>query len=164
MRLTGTPLERQVGSSVIYVAPDPIGIAGLRYYREAFASLDFEHSGGIDPDPLVTLVPPTLIFETNQYTQRRPDSNGYSGHTWEGTPEGAVWIRGGNEYRFGRAVRPEDRLRVKWTLVAASDITTTNGREMIRLVSEADVSTVDGDWLGWTRETMFLTDRILHDG
>lgn len=159
MRTADTRLTQQLGSSVTYVALEPVGAATFRYFAEAVGDLDPRYlsapNGGAEDVPTA---PPTLLFETNQYTGRRPDANGYSGHTWDGIPATAVWIRGGNEYRLGRPVRPSDRLKVTWTLVGVRDVTTREGREMIQVTSEADFRSTDGDWLGWTRETMFLAD------
>jgi acyl dehydratase len=161
MRLEDTTLLDQVGREVVYVAPDPLGTAAFRYFASAIGDhnpryLDDEVARSLGYDGCVA--PPTLVCETNQYTARAPDESGYVGHSWPGIPPEAVWIRGGNDYRLGRAVRPEDRLQVTWKLVEARDILTRNGASMVRITSEADYFSVDGDWLAWNREVMFLAD------
>ena len=163
MRLEDTDIQSQVGSVVTYVAPEPIGAAVFRYFAQAIGDpfeVRYEGSG----DPLEhseeLIAPPTLIFETNQDTNRGPDHNGFTGHCWDGIPHGAVWIRGGNEYRIGRPVVPDDVLHVTWTLIDARTITTRDGRLMVQITSEANFKSQDGDWLGWNREDMFIADPV----
>lgn len=158
MRLHDTDLLAQVGSEVLYVSPEPIGAAAFRYFTEAVGDPGTAYRRGSESGGSGPVAPPTLIFETNFYTGRRPDRNGYAGHAWEGIPDGAVWIRGGNEYRMGRPVKPEDRLKVTWRLMQVREITTREGRELVQVTSEADYYSLEGDWLGWNREVMFLAD------
>lgn len=162
MRIEHTQLDQLVGTEVQYVAPDPLGVATFRYFALAvtddnprYTEIDEARRQGYED----LIAPPTLVCETNQYTGRRPDAHGYVGHSWPGIPSSAVWIRGGNDYRFERPVLPADILRVTWTLVEARDVTARDGREMIRLTSEATYHDVDGDVLAWNREIMFLADR-----
>jgi hypothetical protein len=160
MHARDTGLMAQIGSEVVYLAPEPIGAAAFRYFAEAIGDHDPQYRWG-DPASGSSgqIAPPTLLFESNHYTGRRPDRNGYSGHTWDGIPPEAVWIRGGNEYRIGRPVRPEDRLRVTWRLVGVRDVTTRDGRDLVQITSEVDFRSMEGDWLGWNREIMFLADQ-----
>ena len=158
MRLHDTDLLSQVGSEITYLSPEPIGAASFRYFAEAIGDLCTDDRYDAEPESPKPVAPPTLIFETNFYTGRRPDRNGYTGHAWGGIPDEAVWIRGGNEYRIGRPVKPDDRLRVTWRLIRVRDITTKEGRELVQVTSEADFHSLEGDWLGWNREVMFLAD------
>jgi len=166
VRLEDTGLLAQIGSVASYVAPEALGAAAFRYFAQAIGDATGHRHAMTDDSPGCEAAPvasPTLIFETNQYTGRDPDRHGFTGHAWDGIPSEAVWIRGGNEYRIGRPVRPEDRLHVTWTLVAARTVTTQDGRTMVQFTSEADYRSEAGDWLGWNRETMFLADPKVQD-
>ncbi len=112
-----------VGAEVVYTAPEEIGRAAIRYFARAVG----------DDNPVYgDVAPPTLVVESVQYMDGRRNDEGYAGHTWPlPIPEGYRTVRGGNEYTFGRAVRPDDRLTVAWRL---RDI--TEKRSMIFVVSE----------------------------
>lgn len=143
------------------MAPEPLCEATFRYFAVAVGDhnpvyMDAAAAGRMGHATVIA--PPTLVCETNQYTGAAPDANGYVGHAWDFVPKGAVWIRGGNEYRFGRPVRPGDHLHVTWRLADAANKTTRDGREMLRLVSEATYTDGEGDFLAWNREVMFLAD------
>ncbi|MEV4898921.1 MaoC family dehydratase N-terminal domain-containing protein, partial [Nonomuraea sp. NPDC055795] len=70
-------------NEVTYTAPEELGRAAIRYFAEAVG----------DANPLYTddayarehgydgvIAPPTLIFETNQFTGLPRDADGYCGH------------------------------------------------------------------------------------
>jgi acyl dehydratase len=161
MRLPEDLLREVIGMTVRYEAPDPLGAAAFRYFAVAVGDhnpvyLDPAAARRLGHDSVIA--PPTLVCETNQYTAKLPDANGYVGHGWSFAPAGAVWIRGGNDYRIGRPVRPTDRLHVVWCLVDAANKTTRSGREVVRLISEATYTDEVGDFLAWNREIMFLAD------
>jgi len=167
MRLDDTRLREQIGREVTYTSPDPLDPAAFRYFAIAVGDrnpryLDSDAASAQGYDARVA--PPTLVCETNQYTDLTADRSGYVGHAWEGIPDEAVWIRGGNDYRFGRPVLPGDRLHVTWVLAEAQDVTTRDGRSMIRLVSEAEIRDVGGDFLAGNREIMYLADAVSLDG
>lgn len=160
VRLSDEQVRECVGLKARYVAPDPIGAAAFRYFAQAIGDanpvyLDTVIARELGHDSVIA--PPTLVCETNQYTGRDPDENGYSGHAWPLELQGATWIRGGNEYRFGRPLRPDDQLSVEWSLVEAANKTGRDGTEMVMIVSEAIYRNQVGDFLAWNRETMFYT-------
>ena len=111
MGLLTDELRARIGEQRTYSAPEPFGAAAGRYYALAIG----------DDNPLYTdaeyarahglagvTAPLTLICETNQYANLRPDSEGYAGHTWGIEIPGTRTVRGGNSYEFFRRIRPED--------------------------------------------------------
>lgn len=163
MRLSDDVLAAAVGLEETYKAPEPIGAAAFRYFALAVAD---HNPSYVDADAAAQaghatiIAPPTLICETNQYTGAPPDGHGYIGHSWGFIPPEATWIRGGNEYRFGRPVRPADVLVVVWRLVEARNMTTRAGRDLVIVVSEGTYTDSRDEFLAWNREVMFFGDLV----
>ncbi len=132
-----------------YQAPEALSHASIRYFALAI---------GADPDRWTEAAPPTLICETNQLTgNSRADTNAYLGHTWElPFPVPCVMIRGGNDYRFGRPVRPGDRIQTTWTLVDAVEREGGGGTPLLFVTARADYTAEDGEWLASNTETLIF--------
>lgn len=161
MHLEPQELAACIGLVSTYTAPEPIGEASFRYFAQAVGDRNpvyLDHAAATAAGHATVIAPPTLVCETNQLTDRRPDANGYVGHRWPIIPADATWIRGGNDYRFGRPVQPHDRITVEWQLVRAENRTTRDGRDVVMLVSEGTYTDQRGDLLAWNRETLFLAD------
>lgn len=143
-----------VGREITFTAPEEIGRAGIRYFAlalgdanplyrdEAFARKTAH--GGI-------IAPPTLVCETNQYSDRQPDENGYIGHTWTLPVPNSRFIRGSNEYEFYQPVRPSDRITVTWRLEKIEE-RQGRGGPLLLVVSQARYMNQDGTLLATNRE------------
>jgi len=136
-----------IGHTVTYVAPEPLGPAAIRYFAIAVGS---------DPDRWVDEAPPTLVCETNQLTGiDRPDGDGYLGHVWSlPFPVPVTMIRGGNDYRFHRPVRPADRITTAWRLEAVDEHVDRTGEPLAVVTAEARYRDADGEALATNVETL----------
>jgi acyl dehydratase len=113
-RLVTAEVAAQVGRTVTYRAPEPLGRASIRYYALAI---------GADPDRWVDEAPPTLIADSCQLTGRRaPDAAGYLGHGWDlPFPVPCTLIRGGDDLRLHRPVRADDVITTTWELTSIDE-------------------------------------------
>ncbi|MFE0150343.1 MaoC family dehydratase N-terminal domain-containing protein [Nonomuraea sp. NPDC059007] len=139
-------------NEVTYTAPEELGRAAIRYFAQAVG----------DANPLYTddayarehgydgvIAPPTLIFETNQFTGLSRDPDGYCGHTWDLDFPGTRLVRGGNTYEFHQPVRPADVITVTWRL---GDIVRKAGK--IFVTSTATYTNQHADLLAVNEETL----------
>ncbi|MDH4076192.1 MAG: MaoC family dehydratase N-terminal domain-containing protein, partial [Acidimicrobiia bacterium] len=138
-----------VGRTVSYTAPEPLGVASLRYYALAV---------GADPGRWVREAPPTLIFDTCQLTGRRdPDGAGYLGHAWDlPLPVPCALIRGGNDYELHRPARADDVIGTHWTLSAIEERTGSDGSPFLVVTAEARYAGAGGDPIASNTETSIL--------
>ena len=149
MTLLLTPEVRAaLGSTVTYVAPEPLGRASIRYFALAI---------GADPQRWRNEASPTLICETAQLTGRTvPDGNGYLGHAWElPLPVRCAMFRGGNDYRFERLARFDDVIETTWTLTDATERADREGNSLLLVSAEARY-TAGEDLLATNTETMIF--------
>ena len=151
-------LQAMVGMEVEYRAPEPLGKTMIRYFAQALRDpnpiyLDDEYARAAGYPGVIA--PPTLICETNQYTNQEPNAEGYVGHLWDLPIEGAP-IRGGHEYEFHRPVLPTDRISATFRIAEVSEMTTSKGDAMLRIVSEIRYTSDDGDLLATNREIFFF--------
>lgn len=131
MSALSTPAaQARVGERITYQSPEPLGAASIRYFALAIGS---------DPDRWLDRAPPTLLFETNQLTGRSArDDAGYLGHTWDlPLTEPTAMIRGGNDYRIHRPVRPDDLITTTWTLRALDEREDRDGHPLLFVVADA---------------------------
>ncbi|MBI3966989.1 MAG: MaoC family dehydratase N-terminal domain-containing protein [Chloroflexi bacterium] len=146
-----------IGREASYTAPEEIGRAGIRYfalaledenplYRDEELASRTRHRG--------IVAPPTLVCETNQVYDRRPDPDGYVGHTWDLPLPECRMIRGGNDYEFFQAVRPSDRITATWRLADVYERETSRGGLMLFVISEISYRNQSGDLLAINRETV----------
>ena len=137
-----------LGTTVTYVAPEPLSRASIRYFALAI---------GADPQRWRDEAPPTLICETAQLTGRAvPDGNAYLGHAWDlPLPVRCAMIRGGNDYRFDRPARFDDVISTTWTLTDATERLDREGHPLLFVTAEAAYS-ADGDSLATNAETMIF--------
>jgi acyl dehydratase len=164
--MTGTlltdELRARIGEIKVYVAPEPIGKAAFRYFAQAIG----------DDNPLYTddqfaqqhgyagvIAPPTLICETNQYANLVRESTGYAGHGWDIEIPGTRLLRGGNEYTFHQAVRPDDILTVTWRIVDMVERASSKGMPMVIVTSEATYENHLGELLVTNIETLIYQSR-----
>ena len=145
-------LRAMIGSSVRYRAPDPLSRASIRYFATAIGS---------DPERWRTSAPPTLICETTQLCGRTaPDDCAYLGHSWQlPLPVECEMIRGGNDYRFGRPVRPDDIVTTDYELVDAVEREAQDGTPLLLVTSRATYTAEDGEWLATNTETLIYRPR-----
>lgn len=123
-----------------YVAPEPMGRAAFRYFATAIGDdnpvyVDDEAARAAGYEGVVA--PPTLVCETNQYMTRRRDPDGYLGHRFELPVEDCRQLRGGNEYEFFQAVRPDDVLHVEWEIAGLTERRSSSGLPMLLVRSVA---------------------------
>ncbi|MDE0498008.1 MAG: MaoC/PaaZ C-terminal domain-containing protein [Acidimicrobiaceae bacterium] len=137
-----------LGSTMTYVAPEPLGRASIRYFALAI---------GADPQRWRDEAPPTLICETAQLTGRSvPDGNAYLGHAWDlPLPVSCAMFRGGNDYRFDRPARFDDVISTTWTLTDATERLDRDGGSLLLVAAEARY-TAGEDLLATNTETMIF--------
>ena len=137
-----------IGTTIGYVAPEPLSRASIRYFALAI---------GADPQRWRDEAPPTLICETAQLTGRSvPDRNSYLGHTWElPLPVRCAMFRGGNDYRFARPARFDDVIETTWTLTDATERRDREGHPLLLVTAQAAYSAA-GDPLATNAETMIF--------
>lgn len=147
MTLLTDGMRAQIGRTASYTAPEPLGRASIRYYALALGDPDPRHRSG-------SVAPPTLIFETNQFTGLQPDEDGYAGYTWDlGLPEAAL-LRGGNTYEFHSDAGPDTVVTTTWTLLDITERTTRDGRPMLLVTSEGRYTDQDDTLLAVNTETL----------
>ena len=145
-----------LGTEVSYTAPEPLSRASIRYFATAI---------GADPDRWRDEAPPTLICETAQLTGRSaPDASFYLGHTWElPLPVPCAMFRGGNDYRFWRAARPDDVIHTSWCLTDAAERRDSAGDPLLFVTAEATyragVGDGEGELVATNTETMIFRPR-----
>ena len=156
--LTDALLSR-VGEVRVYQAPEELGNAAIRYFALAVG----------DENPLYTdneyarsygyggvIAPPTLVCETNQYSNLQQSDDGYAGHSWNLEVPETVALRGGNEYEFIVPVNPSDVLTVTWKIVDMQEQKTRSGEQMIVVTSEANYVNQHGVLLVRNREALIF--------
>ncbi len=145
-----------LGTVVSYTAPEPLSRASIRYFATAI---------GADPDRWRDEAPPTLICETAQLTGRSaPDGSFYLGHTWElPLPVPCAMFRGGNDYRFWRAARPDDVIHTTWRLTDVVERRDSAGDPLLFVTAEATYraggAVGEGDLIATNTETMIYRPR-----
>ncbi|MFI6321994.1 MaoC family dehydratase N-terminal domain-containing protein [Nonomuraea sp. NPDC050556] len=132
----------------VYTAPEELGRAAIRYFAQAvgdhnplYTDDEYARAHGYDG----VIAPPTLIFETNQYTGLPRDEDGYAGHTWDLKTN----VRGGNAYTFHQPVRPSDIITATWRIAGIEE-----KAGMTIVTSTADYTNQHGDRLGANEETL----------
>lgn len=136
----------------VYTAPEELGRASIRYFAQAVG----------DHNPLYTddayarqhghdgvIAPPTLIFETNQYTNLPRDADGFAGHSWHLDVPGAQLVRGGNAYTYHQPVRPSDVVTAAWRVAKVEE-----KAGMTFVTSTATYSNQHGQALGGNEELL----------
>ena len=150
-RLTDA-LRGWIGRQAVYVAPEPVGEASIRYFELAIGGAPT--ASPASAGALTAL--PTFVCETNQFYVRDADASGYFGHDWGLPVETRGVVRGGNEYEFFEPVRPDDRITVTWTLVELFERATRTGPPLLFVISEARYVNQHGVLLAINRETNIL--------
>jgi acyl dehydratase len=140
-----------------YQAKHPLGEVSFYYFACAigddapiYVDAAAAHAAGYDG----VVAPPTFVCETAQYSDRKPDENGYIGHAWDLPAEGWRRIRGGNAYRFYQAVVASDILRVDWKVASVRETKDGKGEAMVIVVSEAAYRNQHGTLLAENSETI----------
>jgi hypothetical protein len=136
-----------LGTTAVYHAPEELGLASIRYFALAIGS---------DPERWRAEAPPTLICETCQLTGLSvPDHLGYLGHSWLlPLPVPCVMVRGGNDYRFLRPVRPGETITITWKLTDMEERKDSAGTPMLVVTATASYSSSSGDTLATNTETL----------
>lgn len=148
--MSGSLLTEEVrahlGREVTYTAPEPLSAAAFRYFALAV--------GDENPRWREGVAPPTFICESVQYLDSRQELL-RGGHSWElPVPDGCRLLRGGHEYELFRPVRAGDHVRVTWRIADLAERTSSSGRPMLIVTSEATYTTVEGEPLARNRETL----------
>jgi acyl dehydratase len=158
--LLSDSLRARVGETRVYVAPEPLSRASIRYYARAVG----------DANPLYTdaqaaraagwrdvIAPPTLLCDSNQYLAGECDDEGFAGHSWGIEIPGTRTVRGGNDYTFHRPAHPDDVVTVTWRLTDITERTTSSGTDMVIVTSEASVADTHGEPILTNVETIIYT-------
>ena len=150
-----------LGREVVYEAPEEVGRASIRYFATAigtnnpvYTDAEFARGHGFTD----VIAPPTFVCETNQFTPMPPDDDGYAGHSWDIEIPGTRLLRGGNEYEFFRPLLPEDRITVRWQIADATERTSSTGRSLLILISEATYLDAAGETVATNRETLVFQE------
>lgn len=161
-KLLTPEIQSLVGSERVYVAPEEIGRAAIRYFALAigddnplYTDIDTAHRAGYED----VIAPPTLVCETNQYMTGPPDPDGYVGHTWGIEVPGTRQIRGGHVYEFHRPLYPSDRITARWTILDVVEKQSSSGKAMLVLTSEARYENQEGALIAVNRETLIYQER-----
>lgn len=151
MSLLTDELRAMIGTEAVYVAPEELGAAAIRYFALAVGDLNPLYFDGD------VIAPPTLICETNQLigTIRDPRTHG---HDWGIAVPNTRLIRGGNAYVFERPVRPTDRITTRWRIADIAERTTSAGERMLVLTSVATYTSQDGELLATHTETRLFQE------
>ncbi|MDA9481468.1 hypothetical protein XI07_05505 [Bradyrhizobium sp. CCBAU 11445] len=150
-------LRSWIGREVHYPAHEELGRASIRYFALALGDenpLYLDESYAREAGHPSVIAPPTLVCETCQYAHRRPDVSGYIGHEWQLPIGNCRMIRAGNEYEFFRAVLPEDRISVTWTLEAIVEHSSSRGGTQLFVSSVARYRDAEDDVIAINRETV----------
>ena len=147
MTLLTDGIRAAVGREVVYTAPEPLGRAVIRYFARATGDDDPRHLAG-------EVAPPTLVCETNQFTDVPRDADGYAGHGWHLDVPGTRLVRGGNRYILHRSVRPDDVVTTRWRIADVAERSTSRGQAMLVVTSVAEYSAADRELLAENTETL----------
>lgn len=154
-------LDLRVGDTATYISPDEFGMAGGRYFARAIGDtnpLYFEGAATVTPGVPGPILPPTLLFETNQYTDLPLDEAGGSGHLWFDDMPGVRLVRGGNSYHWFRDVLPTDRVTVTLTVTEVTHSKTRDGSPMHVLTHHITYSAADGERIAEQDESQILIE------
>ena len=160
-RLLTEAVRAQIGREARYTAPEELGRAAIRYFAQAIGDdnplrTDAEYARRAGYADVVAS--PTLVCESNQYTNRPPDLDGYVGHSWDLDIPGTRLLRGGNSYEFFAPVYPFHRITVEWRIVDITERTASDGSAILLVISEAVYSDQDGERLARNTETVILQE------
>ena len=155
-------LQDWIGREAVYTAPEPLGRAAIRCFALAVGD---ENPVYVDDDAARraghdgVVAPATLVCETNQFVARHRPVDGYPGHVWN-LPGGPYdLVRGGNEYTFGRPVRPDDVVTVRWRLTDARETLSERLGPLLVVTSQADYRAADGELLATNIDTTLYVRR-----
>ena len=161
MPLLTPELEAKVGVVVTYDAPEPFGPAAARYFATAIGDhnplyIDLAYARGLGLRDVA--IPPTLVTETNQYTNLPISADGNTGHDWGLDVPGTRQVRGGNLYRFHRRIQADDVVTVRYELTGIEEKTTRAGAEMLVFSTTMTVVNQRNELLLENDETVILID------
>ena len=145
MSLLTPDIASWVGREATFTAPEPYSGAEFRYFALAI--------GDENPRWRAGEAPPTFVVESNQYLDDR-DALLRGGEVWQLVVPGARALRGGHEYTFHRPVRAGDRITVTWRIVDVNEKTSSSGRSLLFVVSEAVYRDAAGEAVAENRETV----------
>ena len=157
MALLTEHLKTWIGREAHYPAHEELGRASIRYFALALGDdnpLYLEDEYAREAGYPSVIAPPTLICETCQYANRRPDADGYIGHEWKLPIDGCRLIRATNEYEFMRPVLPTDRISVTWTLEDIIERRRSAGGTQLFVSSVARYRDAAGELVAVNRETI----------
>jgi acyl dehydratase len=159
MKLLTADIRALQGRTAIYTAPEPFGAAAGRYFGLAvgddnplYSDATYARAAGLSG----VTAPLTLICETNQYANLRPDRDGYAGHTWNLDIPGSRQVRGGNSYTFHRRIRPEDVVTATWRIDSITEKSSRSGAPILVVASTATYTNQHGDLLAENEETIIF--------
>lgn len=157
MTLLTDQIRALIGREVTYVAPEELGRASIRYFAQAvgddnplYTDRAFARSQGFRD----VVAPPTLLCETNQYTDLGRDQDGFAGHTWGLQIPGTRTVRGGNTYEWHAPVHPDTVVTATWQITDATERTTSAGNDMLVVTSTARFADAEGRPLVTNTETI----------
>ncbi len=157
MTLLTDELRALIGRQVDYVAPEELGLASARYFARAVGDnnpLYTSPAAALAAGLATTIVPPTLVFETNQLVDLPRDDDGFAGHTWPISVPGTRAVRGGHRYLWHRDVLPGDVLAATWTITDVTERTTRAGQPMVVVTSHCRYATEAGEPVAEQTETL----------
>lgn len=153
-------LRALIGKSATYTAPEEVGRASVRYYASVTADnnpLYRDTAAARELGLPSTIVPPTWLFDTNQYADLPRNADGYAGH-WPIELPGTRSVRGGNEYRWFRDLYPDDIITAHWQITDVTERTTRSGTSMIVITSSCRYTDQRGAAIAEQTETLLFMD------
>ncbi|MEO6821104.1 MAG: MaoC family dehydratase N-terminal domain-containing protein [Candidatus Nanopelagicales bacterium] len=161
MVLLTDELRARIGETRVYVAPEALSRASIRYYAVAvgddnalYTDTDAARAAGL----LDVMAPPTLLADTNQYLLGERDTDGFAGHSWGLDVPNSRTVRGGNDYIFHRPAHPDDVVTVTWRLIDMAERTTSGGMAMMIVTSRAEFTDQRGEPVLSNTETIIYTE------
>jgi len=160
MTLLTDEIQGLVGNEATYTAPEEIGRASARYFARAIGDdnllyTDDAAARAVGLSGIV--VPPTWLFETNQYADLPRNDDGYAGH-WPIDVAGTRAVCGGNDYRWHRDVRPDDVVTAHWVITDITERTTRAGQPMLVVTSRCEYVDQHGGKIAEQTETIIFVE------
>ncbi|MFE3280270.1 MaoC family dehydratase N-terminal domain-containing protein [Nocardia sp. NPDC059239] len=155
-------LRALIGKSATYTAPEEIGCASARYYAQATADnnpLYRDVASAKEVGLPSTIVPPTWLFDTNQYADLPRNADGYAGH-WPIELPGMRSVRGGHDYQWFRDIYPHDIITAHWRITDVTERTARSGTSMIVVTSSCHYTDERGAPIAQQTETLLFMDMI----
>ena len=151
-------LKSQIGVTHSFTTPDPLSSGTFRQYFEVvgdFNPVYFDHEFAKSIGHPRLLAPPTLICESEQFSDQVAENNIFSGRIcFNG--DWYNWLRAGNAYEFYNPAKIGDVIVTKKIF---EDVWLKKGKNGNHIFKQVNIfyTNQNGDRLAKNEETMFIT-------